>query len=262
MGNVRLDFGNLPLVEAAVRASFESPIDLKFGTISRLHDELKTDFPAILEPDRIEVAPGAPPGQITFGPGSILGAVFTGNALGLTITVQRSVIVARWSRTIGSRSPDYPRFPSLRDTLWRGHAALGKAINGQPARIVVTNMSYVNFLGIPHTEPVHDYFSDLVHVKAASNAKQLRKMELSWQEPSDIDVRMAVEQASAPVADQTVEGFRLTTAAGLRLGDGLSPEDGLDDVHDRLQVFFGALLSDKAKEEWQLTEVPLAGRHA
>jgi len=255
---VRLDFGNLPLVEVALRVSFESPVDLKFAIINRVGERLHSQFPLLTEPTSFERPPGIRGASVAFGPGQIPGAIYSGNPDGLIIALQSQVVVARWLKHVGKNGGDYPRFPVLRDALRQAMEAFKDACGGQLPRVVVVNISYVNFLRIAHTEPVlRRYFSDLARVKATQNADQIHRLEVSWREPDSVDLRYRLEQVTAEVEGQTVEGYQLTTAAGTRLAEGADADSALETVHDRLQLFFQDLISDHARKEWELKEVPL-----
>jgi uncharacterized protein (TIGR04255 family) len=159
---------------------------------------------------------------------------------------------------VGEKAAAYPRFPAIRDALWRAVNAFEEATGGRFPRIAVVNMSYVNFLKIPHSAPVLSrYFSDVARVKATDGANQIHKVEVAWREHDSVDLRYNVEQVTAKVADQEVQGYRLTTAAGVKLPATAEATSALDAVHDRLQLFFRDVISDDAREEWQLTEVAL-----
>ncbi|HUU85856.1 MAG TPA: hypothetical protein VM243_20350 [Phycisphaerae bacterium] len=255
---VRLDFGNLPLVETAVRVSLERPVKLTYVIINRVADQLRDRFPDLQEPGALERPPGIEQPSLPLAPGQLLGAVYTGNKDGIVLTLQGQVIVARWLKQIREDAAEYPRFAVLRDAVWQAVDAFRDACGGQLSGIVVVNMSYVNFLGVGHSEPVlARYFSDLAQIKAAKDARQIHKVEVSWRESESVDLRYNLEQVTAQVGDETVEGYRITTAAGSRLAEGTEPKQALVQVHQRLQVFFRSLISDYAKEEWQLKEVTL-----
>jgi hypothetical protein len=116
-------------------------------------------------------------------------------------------------------------------------------------------MSYVNF--IPASDPaavLKTYFSSDAQLPAMDKARQVRKLEAAWSEGDDLDVRFALEQAAAKLPDGVTQGFRLTTAAGLRLGESMDAKSGLEKVHDALQEFFFGLISPHAKKEWELRE--------
>lgn len=250
---VRLDFANLPLVEVAVRAAFSQRVELKFAIINRVAESLRSEFPILVEPDRLELPPGIS-GPVEFGSGTLAGASYSGNQHGIIITVQSQLIVARWLKQIQPSPPPYPRYSALRDALWQAFDALTDAINGARPPIAVTNMSYVNFLTMSPSEPVlAKYFSELVHVRAAVNSQALYKLEASWREQDEVDLRFTLEQVAARMEERDVEGFRLATAAGQRLAASANPQENLDSLHDRLQIFFRDVLSERAKTEWALT---------
>lgn len=251
--SMRLDFSNLPLVEAAVRASFRTPTTLTFPKINALANRLKPDFPVLTEPNRMEVPPGIS-GTMQFDVAQIMGAVYTGNPRGLSIAVYPQLVVARWARKVGSESPDYPRFEVLEGALWNAvEGFLESTADDGLSRIGVVNMSYVNFLkGIPSTDLLRSYCTENAHVRATLNAGAIHKVEVSWREEQSLDLRFVVEAATAHEGDETTEGSSLTTVAGVKLDEGADPKKGLKSVHGRLQTFFQALISKQAQSEWGL----------
>ncbi|MHC4696881.1 MAG: TIGR04255 family protein [Planctomycetota bacterium] len=252
---LRLDFGNLPLVEAAVRISFNNAIGLTYAIVNSIEGELKPRFPNLTEPKQIEVAPGAGVSPAEFGPGYLPGAVFTGHKSGVSLSVHPQVIVARWVKHPALTKQEYPRYPALRDSLWTAVEAFRQACGDEFPGIAVVNMSYVNF--IPSSDPasiVKTYFSDEAQLQAMRNARQVRKLEAAWTEDDDLDVRFALEQATAKLPDRVSQGYRLTTAAGLRLAPSTDAKSGLAKIHDRLQIFFLKLISKQARDEWKLEE--------
>jgi len=256
---VRLDFGNLPLVETAIRASFKSGIDLGFSRITAIHRELQGSFPLAEELKNYEAAPGIAE-QIELGPGQIHGVVFAGNKNGLRITLQRHVVVVRWVKQPIGDSPIYPRYPLLRKTLWDVVARV-KSVFAPDFLPAVVNMSYVNFIPVENFASVlSDYFSQLVHVQALDGADQIMKVEFAWREQiTGIEVRFRLEKVSVPINDKTEDGCRLTTIAGKHIFDAhRTADEELDEVHARLQAFFRDALSERAKSEWDLKEVPIA----
>ncbi len=189
---VRLDFGNLPLIEGAVRASFEKPMPVTFRIVNAVAASLQPEFPELTEPMQLEAAPGMT-AKIEFGPGQITGALYTGNRDGLTITLQGHVVVSRWLRRVGLAQAEYPRFPALRDALWRAVDAFRSACGEESPRVHVVNMSYVNFLRMPHSSAVLSrYFSKKVQMEAAAGAQQLHKLEASWREGARV-LKEAIE---------------------------------------------------------------------
>lgn len=254
-GSIRLKFGNLPLVEAAVRASFAQPVELKFSAITDVHNRLKNAFPQITESKGYEPAPGITE-KVEFGPGHIPGVVFAGNSDGLLSTFQTRLAVVRWLKQFMTGAPDYPKFEVLRDALWQVVDAVKAAYRLDSLPIAVVNMSYVNLIQVTDFSRVlSQYFSSEVQVQATDNAEEIRKLEVSWRE-NGIDLRFHLEKVSATLGEDTVDGCRLTTVAGMHVPlPGGDERKTLEDVHTRLQVFFCKVISDQAKQEWQLEEV-------
>ncbi|MCH7813104.1 MAG: hypothetical protein IID40_03695, partial [Planctomycetes bacterium] len=162
---LQLNFGNLPLVEVALRVSFESPIHLKFSIINQVKEDLGDSFPALTEASRIETAPGVA-SSMTLGVGQIPGAVYSGNRNGVIIALQGQVVVVRWLKRVEKGAAEYPRYSVLRAALWKAYEAVGGACGGSALPLAAVNMSYVNLLDIGHHEPVLTrYFSEIAQVK-------------------------------------------------------------------------------------------------
>ena len=162
---LRLEFENLPLMEAALRVTVSPPVKLRFSLIEKMRKYLGDAFPEVSESDQIEVPPGITQKVAEFGPGRIFGAVFKGNPQGLTVTVQDQVVIARWSRQARADTPEYPRFPALRKALGDAVDALENASPGISLKVVAANLSYTNFLGAPDpSEVLKTYFSDSVQM--------------------------------------------------------------------------------------------------
>lgn len=257
--SVRLDFGNLPLIEAALRTTLSSPLTLTYAVIGSLAKQLEPKFPAVSEPKQLELAPGIGPSPTEFGPGVLPGAVYTGHAQGLSISVHPQVVVARWAKQFSPQDKSYPRFPLLRDALWNAVEMLGKTVGDEFPPPAVVNMSYTNFVPMPDpASDVRSYFSERAQLGMLDEARQVRKLEAAWSEAHAIDVRFTLEQVTAKLGDEISEGYRLTTIAGKRLAGSLDAKKDLEEVHARLQTFFLDLISDKARTEWRLTQAPNA----
>ena len=159
-----LEFGALPLVEAAVRASLGAPQGVTYSLINSIAAELDPTFPQVEEPKQIEIPPGAA-GQFTFGPGQLPGAVFTGNDAGLTVSVHPQVIIARWAKHPRFPEREYPRYGPLREWLWRTVEAVRHGSGDEPVDVTVVNMSYVNFVASPDPSAfLKNYFSGYIRV--------------------------------------------------------------------------------------------------
>ena len=255
-GKLRLDFDNLPLVEAAVRASFNSPKALSYSLVNLVHADLKASFPVLTESEQLEIAPGAGGTQVEIRANYLPGAVYTGHESGLSLSVQPQVIVARWVKHPVLLERKYPRYQALRDSLWTAAEAFRKACGDDFPGISVVNMSYVNFIPTPDPPSVlKTYFNEEARLQVMDEAHQVRKLEAAWSKGDDVDVRFAVEQVEARLPGGVTQGYRFTTAAGLRLAESVDAKSGLEKIHDELQVFFLRLISKQAKAEWKLREV-------
>lgn len=257
--DLRLDFGNLPLIEAAVRASFHGPVAISYAVVKSVESRLKSDFPVLTEPQQIETAPGYGLSPAEIGLGILPGAVYAGHAAGLTVSLHPQVVVARWVKQPSPYEVAYPRFASLRNALWNAIEALREHVGDAFPGVAVVNMSYVNFL--PASDPasvVATYFSKQAQLALMERARQVRKLEAAWSERDHVDIRFALEQVTAKLADTVTDGYRLTTAAGVRLSESLDAKALLEKIHGRLQTFFLELVSEQAQTEWQLTKVPNA----
>ena len=253
---IRLDFGNLPLIEAATRASLSEAVPVSYDVVNWIEKRLKPEFSTLNTPQQLEVAPGFGSRPVEFGPGILPGALYSGHSAGLTVSVHPNVVVARWVRQPGLSEKEYPRYPDLRDALWKAVKAFAERLGDDAfPGVAVVNMSYVNFL--PASDPasvVSKYFSEKAHLSLMDGARQIRKLEAGWSEPNRVDVRFALEQVTAKLGDSVQEGYRLTTAAGIRLAGSLNEQQALEDIHEYLQGFFLKLISDHAKQEWKLKE--------
>jgi uncharacterized protein (TIGR04255 family) len=251
-----LKFGNLPLVEATVRASFSETIPLQFSKILPLHQQLQKEFPTISEPKQLEVAPGITQ-RVELRHGNITGAVLENQQRGLSATLQEQVLVVRWRKQPTLEPADYPGYQKLRTTIWDVRDVVKEVFALTSLQIAVVNMSYVNFIKVASPATVlTDYFSNMVLVRATeASIDHLHKLEISWR-GNDLDLRFGLEHATAEHAEQKQEGFLLTTVAGVQVDSSTgNPEEAcLDAVHDRLQSFFKDLISERAKSEWKFSE--------
>lgn len=254
--SLRLDFGNLPLVETAIRASFEEPLELTFSRIDRIREILKESFPHVTEPKQHEVAPGITE-EIEFGPGKLTGVVFDGHALGLEAAIQSRVAIVRWRKQFIKDAPKYPRFSFLQTEFWNMVDAVKVAYGLDKIPLVVVNLSYVNFIPVvDFSDVLPRYFSPKMQIKVVQCAEEVRKLEVAWLEEG-IDLRFRLEQTSATFGEETKVGCLLTTVAAIRVKKSQSGDEkiALDEVHSRLQALFRDIISEHAMREWELKEV-------
>lgn len=250
-----MNFGALPLIEAAVRVSFREPQPFGIQVIDAIRGLVKGDFPGLADLAKYEVPPGVGRSSLQIGPGSIAGIVYTGHDKGLSLTAQSQLVSVRWRQQVTSDAPKYPRYGALRDALWDGVSAFRNAIGNHSAELAAVNLIYTNFLGVSDAAGIlKDYFSERAQIKATDEAMEIQKVEFAWREPDSIDLRFKLEKASIQKDEESKSGFELTTIAGILLENGADPTEALDRVHDRLLEFFENVISERAKREWQLQE--------
>ena len=90
---MRLDFENLPLIEAVLRLSFAKPIALNFAAVTGIHEKVRKRFPEVNEPAFLEAAPGLDELALP-NPLGVSGAIFAGDGNG--IRVQNWSFKANW----------------------------------------------------------------------------------------------------------------------------------------------------------------------
>lgn len=253
MARVRLDFQNLPLLESAARISFAAPNKIALQNAVDLLERLGNRGEwSVSQPDRFEVPPGIDGAEIDVSSSFVLSNL----DIGLAVTVQKQLIAARWSKSISPGNP-YPRYAALRDTLWRTVDAL-TVMGALHSQVAVVNLLYVNFVHARSNESVlSDYFSSKVQVPVFQNAVSLQEYRLAWRSACEIDLRLEVAAAEVRFGPDIFNGYRLVTAGGNRLSGTMDARGELDRVHDSLQEMFRDVLSERAKSEWSLTEVPL-----
>lgn len=254
MDEVRLDFDNLPLVEAKVRASFIKPIKLSFDLIYSFHQRVREEFPVIAAPTQFEAAPGVGQQAFKIDPSVLIGADFSGGVHGVCLSLQSLVTCAGWQIKLNVGAPAYPGFPELLRAFDKSLTSLRACDVDTDVRAV--NISYTNIIeseGV--TDVLQHYFSERVQVAAMRGAKEMHKMELAWCAEDGVDLRFRLEKVERHVEDRVISALRLTTIAGVLLEPTeQGPSHMLQTVHSRILQFFLSLLSENAKREWGLKE--------
>ncbi len=247
-----LEFENLPLVEAALRTSFRSPLPLRFSVLNELHSNLASEFRNLEVTSQFEAAPGmnlALPSDV----GPIPGAVLSGHEQGLRVTLQQHLVVTRWIRQPYQSAPPYPRYAAISECHWQVAHALLKATKVAEPECAAVNMSYVNFLAVEEgANFLFEYFSPQAHVELVRGGRLLHKYELAWQTTGAVDLRIRLERARLAFGDEQKEGYNLTTVGGMGVTTLTDAKTDLETAHGQLQEFFGRLISDRAKDEWRL----------
>ena len=240
-----LEFDKLPLVEAAVRFSFDSALEVDFRAAQAVLDKV-TKFDNLDLPSQIEVPPGIENALLVVGPNVPNAFSLTGHAQGITLTLQRQLLAAKWQRT--PESAEYPRYDLLRESL----SELCKAMPGSIARVAVVNIVYVNFIPTKDVGArfIQKYFGEVAQVGLFKDAARVQQFTAAWRASPTIDLRVDLRHAVRNKAD----GQRLLTAGGSRIQPEDDPFSRLDEVHDELQRCFLELISDEAKREWGYRE--------
>jgi uncharacterized protein (TIGR04255 family) len=249
-----LEFSNLPLVEVSVRLFFATDLPLSLHDGTRAQVTLSERFPDFRDLEQLEpglsgtsrvVMPFVP----GFGGGGHFGFRYTGGETGLEITLQTNLLSIRWAKRPENESRPYPRFEKLEENLWWAESKLRKTLSLPP--VSALNMRYANFITTGEETSgsvLHDYFSDKVAIAMMSNAQVLHNVDVSWREGDGIDRRFSVSKG----VSGDVQGFLVTTIAGMQLPSEDSKTKGLNRVHDFLLEFFATLISSRAKKEWGL----------
>jgi len=240
-----LEFDKLPLVEAAVRFSFDRALEVDFRAAQAVLDKL-TKFDSLDMPSQIEVPPGIEHPMLVAGPNFPNAFSLTGHDEGIRLTLQRQLLAAKWERT--HESSEYPRYDLLRESL----SELFKAMPGSIAPVAVVNIVYVNFIPTKDVGArfIKKFFSEIAQVGLFKDAARVQQFTTAWCASSTIDLRVDLRNAVRNKAD----GQLLLTAAGSRIQPEDDPFSRLDEVHDELQRCFRELISDDAKREWGFRE--------
>ncbi|KAA0225920.1 TIGR04255 family protein [Fimbriimonadia bacterium ATM] len=242
---MRLDFSNLPLIEAAIRFTFAESLALGFETMFKLAERVRPDYAASDLPAR-----ELPPGQnvVNLMPvGS--GMLFQKDAI--RVTLQSDMLASRWIRSRIPGGQDYVRYPTLKVTAEEFFKHLAAVCGARPS-VSVVNMVYVNFIRPEEGDiSIHDYFEANVFPRRISAAARVYNVQESWQEPDSVDLTLDLQEATIKQGEQELQGYRFATAGGFRPRPG-EEMAAIDLVHDRLQVFFNELLTARAKSWWAL----------
>lgn len=240
-----LEFDKLPLVEAAARFSFDSPLEVDFRAAQAVLDKL-TKFDNLDLPNQIEVPPGIEQHSFAIGPNVANAFRLTGHAQGITVTLQRHLLAAKWQQS--PESAEYPRYGLLRESL----SELFNAIQKPIAPVAVVNIVYANFIPTSDVSAgfIKKYFAEIAQVGLFKNAAKVQQFTAAWRASSTIDLRVDLRH----IVRNKTDGQRLLTAGGSRIQPEDNPFARLDEVHDELQRCFLELISDDAKRDWGYRE--------
>jgi len=223
---------------------------MTFALINAVAQDLRGDFPTLDEIQEVEVPPGMQ--GVRVSPNQIAGARYVGHPSGLVVTLQNRLLTARWRRTAGHT--EYPRFAALESCLWKAFESVFNHAEEPIDEPIVLNMAYMNLIRPAGDKSVLDYFTESVRIGIIQTGRPLRSINVAWRETEEIDFRFELTAGVARDGGEQGEVFRLATAAGITLKDGVSPQDALRDIHERLQTLFLNVISEDAKQEWQLVQ--------
>lgn len=237
-----LQFDKLPLVEAAVRFSFDNPLEVDFRAAQTILGKL-AKFDNLDLPSQIEVPPGIEQPLLVAGPNVPNAFSLTGHEEGVTLTLQRQLLAAKWQLT--REFCRYPRYALLRESL----RELVDAMQETAASVAVVNIVYVNFIPTKNVGAsfVKKYFAEIAQVGLFKDAAKVQQFTAAWRASPTIDLRVDLRHAKRNQAD----GQRLLTAGGSRIQPEDNPFSMLDEVHDKLQQCFLEMISDEARLEWE-----------
>lgn len=250
--SIQLNFGNLPLHEVVARAWFQPSFPFGFRVVNSVAEQLKSHFSKLTEPKIWRPPPWQPLHRVPDTPGPVAGAVYEEHEQGLRVSLQGNLIAVHWTKSAKENAPAYPRFPAVERALWQTFDALENAVDELPP-VRVMNMDYANFIEARDSATVlHDYFSDKMEVKALEGAQEAQHVEVAWRGADGVDLRFKLNAATTQFGQEKRTGFRLLTAAGVLLEESHDRREALANIHERLQVFFKSVISDRAEREWKL----------
>lgn len=251
---MRLRFRNLPLVEVAVRFTFDDPLRLGLAEAKRSYEFLSEAFPSLEDVPGFEAPPGLKSLKIE-SPSALFGFRLSNSAKGTSLTFQHQLIASRWADNM--LHPKYVGFEVLEDGMRKAMTCLQES-NVQLTPVSVANMVYVNFVAADQgtSEELGKYLLGLPQTSRFTEATDVHQLLVSWREHDDVDMTLDVKGATRTIGDTKETGFRLATAAGLRFDPKNEPFDIVTCLHDRLQQLFAEVLTDNAKELWgmEITE--------
>ena len=246
---MRLHFNNLPLIESAVRLTLDPTLPIKVTLATQVYQHVAEQYPALEDMLNFEQPPGLDANVFAKDFAPLMGFRTVNLHKGLSLTFQKRLISSRWSAN--QLNPRYAGFESLIEGLELGVDALQKA--GVPAlHTIVANMVYHDFIE-GDSSSIDRLLNLAAPVYAFAEAQSKQRLVASWQEDTEIDITIDLREAKLSRGEVEIAGYQIATIAGTRKLDPKNPIEALWRLHDRLQYLFLDLLTDAAKEEWELT---------
>lgn len=248
--DICLEFGPLPLVEVQIRLSYVKEINLTFEQISAIKSLLPHSFVGPSELTDFEAPPGIPNFVLPVPP-TLAGAVYTDPSRNLRVLIEPQLLSVRWVHSTTPPAPPYPRYAALRSVL-EDLLAEPNAMVPTWKQPVVVNMVYVNMVPNDQFDSPSKFLSpEVFPSRFADNPKQYAYL-ISSQSEDRTDLTIDVKSVTWKDSGGSQTGFRFATAGGVRLADTDEALSTANRIHKRLQYFFKSILSDRAKQTWEL----------
>jgi hypothetical protein len=256
-----LQFGNLPLLEVAIRVVPMTELPLSVSSIQRVLAAPIALFTGVEDLERLEKPPGSP--DFKFKPMTFNGFVLTSHQAGITADIQTSMITLRWRKAV-SNAPTYPRFPAMLDYLREVLSLLAKSLELPAFGVRVVNLSYMNFIDDRKQLALRGVSIPLMNI-AVSNSTVVEgeatvtDLNIGWSEQEmSADVRVRLEQAELTglaVGAPPQPGAMLTTICGSFVPPEANFEEKLLLCHNRLIRLFRELVDADTLVSWGYNNV-------
>lgn len=239
-------------MEVAIRVVPSAPIPLSVELIARLAKVDNSPFSELVDADYFEVPPGIP---APFGPpdSAIRGLMLARHDDGLTVLVQRDLLIAKWRKMNVEPAPAYPRFETmigcLRDAL--GMLILEAEMGSFEARVV--NMSYTNVEN--DSRDIEDgqipFFNFAIQSPELQQAEpKLTELNFAWREDR-FDLRLRAHRGAVMKGpDDVTPSFIIFSVCGTEVMEGESFEDLIWDCHNQVNLRFPQLIRPSTLEGW------------
>lgn len=243
-----LEFAGLPLIEVALKRVITPHVPVNLPMVLRLARDVGSRFSHVLDLEHVEQPPGSIQGA-RYDIHTTGGCRLIEAGTGITVTVQRDLLTARWSRT---DIADYPRFPALQGALDAVMASI-RAVNIGDVRTCLVNVAYANRV-------------DNAPCQVSSNTA-CWPIAPEWTPPALTSVGQPIEQQTVfrgangiehrlslvlhEGSDESAPWYLLLTVGGKRVEQD---DDELDvelAVHDSLMDWFPSVLSKDALAKYE-----------
>lgn len=241
-----LQFESLPLCEVTIRLATKTHLVLELDQLCKITAAFSDKYPKAALIDSPQPSPGRQ--SINIFVGRPVGARFGSND-GLEIILQPELLAISWKQR--TDRDKYPHFEKLKSELKWAAETIAETTGG-PLKFNAINMAYVDLVPCesqPTSEFVASYFAEGLLPTRLLGDGAFHESVASWREAdSQVDLRLHLRALRALGGKGS--GFSLTTVAGRRVTVCDWPADALELIHEKLEMMFPDLLSQKAKNEW------------